>query len=397
MEKLLDDLIQRWEQAFAELHLIGYYREQVKSIRYADSSRYNVEKFDWTSFPSNGPMIEDKPELKQVTLHEYGFNADGFPCYVKFEHEYNQIVWEGFYTYSDDEVRYLEFCINTGIPSAFTRMVFQDGRKVMLQRLVVNGRGSGYSDLLKDEIVNKLKSDSSSLIITVTRFEYIGDRIDRSSSVHIMPGLGKYTSHDEYAYDETGVLERIRTFFEDGNNRLCYSRNEENVDPTILIDKLASAMASSIAEALTGQNIQSPIALLELNYHYADNYHPLLAWQSAEEIEEKLQCGEYAFINDNYDGPIVDIQLFEDLFVQLEQMMEERDDMELGRIMLRKTAAILTESKLLGKVEVSENFAAYAIDWSIEGHSNEHLVEILLECGVKEDVIELWTQKGMLD
>jgi hypothetical protein len=87
---------------------------------------------------------------------------------------------------------------------------------------------------------------------------------------------------------------------------------------------------------------------------------------------------------------------FEKLFAQLEQMMEERDDSNLGRIMLRKAAYLLTRDALFGKVKVSDDFAAYAIDWSIEGHSDARFEEILGECGVQVGVIEIWKQRGML-
>jgi len=396
MKELLDDLLQRWEQAFDDIHLIDYYGDAVNTIQYSSGSRYDISKFNRTSFPSGGPMIEDSRGLEHSDLYKYGFNETGLPCYVEFGHVYNKVAWKGFYTYSGDEVKYIEFCLNTGVPSVFARMVFLDGRKVMLQHLVVNSRGSGYPHLTPQERINELKNDESSFFITATSFKYEGDRINTSSSIHNTPGLGMYTTTGEYIYDETGVLEKIRTFFEDGRSQLSYCRNKENLDLAALIDKLASAMASAIVEVLTYQNIQEPIALLELYYHLGDNYHPILSWQSTKEIEEKIQRGDIPFINDKYGGPGVDITPFEDLFVLLEQMMNENDDMEPGSVMLRKACTILTEGKLFGKIEATEDFAAYAIDWSIEGHNDEEFEEILSECGVTQDVIAIWRQKGML-
>jgi len=395
MNELLDDLLQRWEQAFNDIHLIDHYKNQVNTIKYADGSRYDISKFDRASFPSGGSMIDDSSGLEHAEKYKYGFDETGLPCYVCFGHVYNKVNWEGFYTYTDNEVKYLEFCLNTGVPSEFTRIVFQDGRKVLLQRLVVNGRGSGYPHLSPQERVDTLKNDESSFFITVISFKYEANRISRSSSIHITPGLGKYTTYDEYTYGESEVLDSIRTFFENGSSQLSYYRNEANLDSTTFINKLASAMADAIVEVLIHQNIQSPIAFLELYYHLGDNYRPLLSWQSAQDIEDKMQRGDIPFINDKYGGPKVDITSFEDLFALLEQMMQENDDMQLGSVMLRKACTILTESKLFGKIPVSEDFAAYAIDWSIEGHSDEELEEILLECGVKQDVITLWRQKGM--
>lgn len=76
--------------------------------------------------------------------------------------------------------------------------------------------------------------------------------------------------------------------------------------------------------------------------------------------------------------------------------MRSEDDWGLGTKMLWKTARILTQSKLFGKVQVTEDFAAFAIDWSLEGHDDEEFEEILIECGVEVEVIKLWKQTGIL-
>jgi hypothetical protein len=347
-------------------------------------------------------MIKDKDDIVPMALHEYGFNTQGLPCFVTFRHDYNQITWEGFYTYSDSLVEYVEFCLNTGVPSALTRVEFRESKKVSFQSIVVNGRGSGngysLSQLSKEEIISKIRNDGFSIISTVTCYDYgLTGKIEKASSIHITPGIGKFTSYDEYTYDENQNLDTIRTFFEQGTNRLTYSRLPEGIDPESLVENLARAMAISISETLVDQNLEQPIALLELNYHYADNYNPLLVWQTAQEVAEKLTNNEFGFIPDYYDDAVrAETLPFEKLFAQLEQMMEERDDSNLGRIMLRKAAYLLTRDALFGKVKVSDDFAAYAIDWSIEGHSDARFEEILGECGVQVGVIEIWKQRGML-
>jgi len=400
MEKLLEQLLHRWEQAFGDLETLPGYKAQVKTSQYSDGSRYNLAKFDWDSFPSDGPMTKKKDDIVPMALHEYGFTDQGRPCYVAFKHDYNQIIWEGFYTYSNTLVEYVEFCLNTGVPSALMRMEFQENKKVSFQSIVINGRGSGYSlsQMPKEELINKIRNDGFSLISTVTRYDYSSTgRIEKATSIHITPGIGKFTSYDEYTYDENQNLDTIRTFFEQGTNRLTYSRLPEGIDPESLVESLARAMAISISETLVDQNLEQPIALLELSYHYADNYDPLLVWQTVQEVAEKLANNEFDFIPDYYGAAVqVEMLPFEKLFAQLQQIMEERDDSNLGRVMLRKAAYLLTRDALFGKVKVSDDFAAYAIDWSIEGHSNAHFEEILGECGVQVDVIEIWKQRGML-
>jgi hypothetical protein len=168
------------------------------------------------------------------------------------------------------------------------------------------------------------------------------------------------------------------------------------VDPETLIEDLAQVMAASIVESLVKESIEQPIALLELNYHYADVYVPLLAWKSVREVSAQLADQSFSFLDFDYSGPQPETLPFERLFAQLEQMMAEKSNMELGRIMLIKAAYPLTRSKLFGKIKVNDDFIAFAIDWSIEGHSNEQFEEILLECGAELNVLENWKQKGML-
>ena len=399
MESLLEQLLEQWQQEFNELNTISYYKAQVKTTLYAGGLRYNLEKFDWNNFPSDGPLTKDKSGVKRGEVYEYGFNAQGLPCYVAFGHEFNKVFWEGFYTYSDSLVKYVEFCLNTRVPSSLIRIGFQEGRKVSKQRLVINGRGSGYSlsDISKEEVVSKIRNDGYSLIATATHYTYgMTGRIEKASSVHISPGFGKFTSHDEYTYDKNQVLHTIRTFYEQGTNQLTYCRIPENLSPELLVENLAAAMATLIVETLANKQPGQPIALLELSYHYADNYIPLLVCQTSKDVANKIAKGESAFIPDYNDFLGVDIKPVEHLFAQLEQMMEDDSNMNLGRNMLRRSAYTLTRNKLSGKLNVTEDFTAYAIDWSIEGHSDAHFEEILRECGVEINIIGKWKQKGIL-
>jgi hypothetical protein len=249
----------------------------------------------------------------------------------------------------------------------------------------------------KEDIIHRIKNDGFSLLYTVTSFQYgASDKIEKAFSKHKSPGIGEFTSHDEYTYDKNGELDTIRTFFEQGSDRLTYCRIPENTDPESLMDELAANMAQAVLTALVNGEIEQPIALLELSYHYSDNYYPFLVYQSAQEVEQTLESEDFSFTPTFYDETLsVDTSPFERLFDQLQQMMEEKHDRTLGRTMLRKTAALLTTYQLFGEIAVTDDFAAYAIDWSIEGHSDEHFQDILLECGVEPAHLEFWRQKGM--
>lgn len=386
-----DTLIARWEQAFDDINKIPDYKSQVKTWKYAANSRYNLDKFSWDHFPSDGPLSDE------VNTHAYGFNDKGLPCYVKFSHPHNKDVWEGYYSYTADLVEYVEFYTNSGVPSAVTGLSFENGRKTMLQSLVVNGRGSIFAHLKSDraELIKKIKEYEGSFFAFTTRFEYnTYGRIFRSESAHITPGLGTHASHDEYAY-EGDTLNTIRTFDDQGNSRLTYSRNREHLDADTLTSRLAQQMAEVIVTTLAKQPLELPLAYLELVYHYADSYLPVLCYLSEKERKEKQLHKEFIWTADLRDAIEIPLTPFEDLFVQMETLMQEEDNMDLGRNMLTKAATMLTKTTLLGKIQTTADFATIAIDPSIEGHSTEDLIKILKECGVTDTTISQWKQNNM--
>jgi hypothetical protein len=81
---------------------------------------------------------------------------------------------------------------------------------------------------------------------------------------------------------------------------------------------------------------------------------------------------------------------------QLEQLIKDEDDPDLGRNTLRKTAAILVRTPLHGRLPVPDDFGALALDALVEGYSDENMEEILLACGKDTATMWLWKEKGML-
>ena len=394
MESKLEELIQRWEQAFDRKEAILAHKNNVVQTLYAEGERYNLEKFDGHSFPSDGTLQKNKEGISTISLREYGFNAEGLPCYVTFRHEHNKVLWEGVYIYGDTFVEYIEYCINTGVPSVISRMEFNDGKKIAYQRLGINGRGSGYGWLSKVDIIKTIRNDEHSLIVTVTDFEYDSTgKIARSFSISIFPGSGKYTTHQEYTYDDMQVLDSIRHFYTDGNDTLIYCRRPENVSPEQLLEELAEALAKEIAEILVINQIEEPVALLELGYRLGSNYVPYLTCRSERQVAETLAKKGNVFFDTNYNESLnVSTRPFERLWAQMQVCMEDDDYLDLGTKMIRKAAFLLTNTKLFGKLVVSDTFAAYAIDWSIEGHGDEEFEEILTECGVEGEGLAAWKQ-----
>ena len=67
--------------------------------------------------------------------------------------------------------------------------------------------------------------------------------------------------------------------------------------------------------------------------------------------------------------------------------------MTWARLCCEKLLCYLPKNKLNGKVPVSDDFVAYAIDWEMD---DEPFEEILLECGQTPEIIEEWKAQGLL-
>ena len=399
MDFSLEQLFEQWTHVFEELGTIPSYKDQVKSTSYAPNSRFEIENFDFTHFPSGGSLSSGKDSLEGLNYYEYGFNEDGLPCFCAFAHLYNQIFWEGFYTYNERLVRYVEFCLNTGVPSAFLQLEFLKGRKVAYKQLRI-AAGASWKTLLnlsKEKAIDKIRSDESSIISNITFYHYDATgKIIKETNIGMAPGMGEFNSHGEYSYDKDQNLDSIRTYNGNGRNWLSYCRMPENLLPDELVEDLANALASLIVDTLTNKEQKDALALIELSYHYADSYFPIILPHYAGEIESNIENNASPFFS-GFDRAIyLDIKTVEKLYAQLEQVMSESDNMDLGRKMLQKAAGILTNTKLLGRLDTVSDFACYAIDWSIEGHGNEDFERILRECEVNEDILISWTQKGIL-
>lgn len=68
-------------------------------------------------------------------------------------------------------------------------------------------------------------------------------------------------------------------------------------------------------------------------------------------------------------------------------------DYEIAKKMMQRTAWYLTTGKLDQKVTVSDQFIAYAVDWSL---APDEVDEILIACGMPEVQLNGWKEKGII-
>lgn len=399
MIELYNDIFERWVKAIDEIDTIREHREKIQTIKYAPSFRYDLKNYHHSDIRAGGIFYDQQPN-EEIDYHIYGFDNNGLPIHVSYEHRWNKIHWEGLYNYSDRRVEYLEFCLETNVPSCIQVVKYENNRKTSFQHFNLNGRGSTFP-LLKDSkeiFIERIKNDQYSIISNVERYVYNADRIVKAECFSVSPGLGQFHYEKRYAYDDQGELTEVKSFFPNGSSQLEYVRvpGEINLNTQNLLYSLAERIAESIIESLLKHDIEQPICLLELNYRRLDRYLPLIKALSLFEKEEIIshcegpEVLELLFITGYNNYIDIDSNVFEQQLQQLIQLMEEREDFDLGTDMLRKTASILTLNKLDQKIAVSDDFVAYAIDWEMEGQEFE---EILKECGQSPEIIEEWKAK----
>jgi hypothetical protein len=399
MNNELKQLFERWKNAFNQQSVIDKYRSQVVTTRYADGWRYDLKNFEQTNFPAGGLLQESKEGITAITPYEYGFNQAGLPCYVSFQHQYNHMHWEGFYTYGQDLVEYVEFCVRENVPSAVQQLTYVDGKKVAWRSFRLNG--GCPSNTSNGRIMEELQKNPNSFIATINNYHYDDNgRLVSASGIENMPGPGQYDISDQYTYDENGVLDSIRRSYSSFPSQLIYCRIPEGTSAESLMDALAEAMAHAIVETLVNDKVEQPMALLSLSYQYGGNCLPLLCYTSGPALAKQLtppvdKYDQLVFHNMDYIDLKLEHASFERLFAQFQVLMEQHDDSEMGTALLSKVASLLNVNKLYGKIDVTNDFGAYAVDWSIEGHAYDEVIAVFKNCGIATNTLETWKQRGM--
>jgi hypothetical protein len=404
LELQKQDLLSRWKHAFNETVQLQQHKEKIVTEKYIPGFRYELKDYGTPLFLKPEERLFPEARSREISdYHYYGFTEDGMPCYTSFGHRVSKESWEGYYSYNNDVVEYVEYCMETGIPSTIKRFIYKDGQKAVYQSLSVNSRGSIpiYKGVPKEQIINGIIDDQHSLFCTIEHYTIENGRILKADCIGITPGVGEYNYEDIYSYDAGGKLDEIRTVREGGKTTLAYVQLNNNIDIVQLSSAVSENMALAIIDTLQEADIEVPLSLLEINYKFVTEYMPLLTPRSLAFTDEITQEHEDEDIFDliflstevSHAYMALNAGSFERLFRQFIQIIEREEKWEMGTAMLRRVAYLLTTSKLNNRIPVGEEFAAYAIDWESD---MEEFEDILQECGVAGTVISSWKDRGWL-
>ncbi len=398
MNTLFEDIIRRWIRAFDEFGRVEEARSLVRTTKYATGYRYELENYDLVHFPAGGELVDQLPP-DEVTPYEFGFDSSGLPVFDRNWSPHSDYEVRGLYTYSDQRVEHIAFDVITGTPVSIETMQFANAGKIAFQRLSLNGGGRWLQRKAPDEMMAWAQNDDYSIISEVKEFIYEGDRIKGAHCFAVMPGLGKYTYEEEYVYDKNGALDEIANVYVDGRREVSYARLEDGMDLDTLVESLSVRMANAIINALLEDGVQEALAQLELNYRSTELYLPYVTYKTLADrdriVDSHKGAADFeAMFSMSYDHVLhIEPGEMQRPLRQLDQLLAEMEDWSAGSRMLLKAAHILTTGKLNGKVPVSDDFVAYAVNW--EGDT-DRFAEVLRECGLAEDIIDDWTARGWL-
>jgi len=405
LEILKQNLLSRWKQAFQEFDRLQQYKTNVTSEKYIPGFRYHLEDYGTPAFLQPEEKLFPVAAVREISdYHFYGFSADGLPCYTSYGHAVTNESWQGYYSYGKEWIEYVEYNTATKIPSGIKRIQYdENGQKVAYQSLRVIGRGEGdvYTDMDEAEKIASIIDHEHSLVCSIEKYELSAGRIEKGHCLSITPGTGESEYENSYKYNSDGILEEIRTVYASGVSRLSYVRPEEKLNIQTLMATVVESLAIAITDALETHKVETPLSLLELSYHYADVYIPLLSPRSVAFTKQISRqhpdedIFDLIFLATELDHAYLAIasEKFERPFTQLMQIISKEEKWEMGSVLLRKVAHILTSEKLFGRLPVGEEFAAYAVDWGME---MEDFEDVLRECGVTGKVISSWKERGWL-
>lgn len=392
-EILEQQLLDRWLTAYDEIDTLPEYKEQVVTTVYGEMLLFPVSEYEQGAFPPE-ERLSSAFSARHSTM--YGLNAGGKPCYIS-----SNGTWEGFYNYRESYVEYVEFHMATRVPSCIQRLELQDGLKTSYQSLRLNGR-SCIPDLMglpKEKILKGLLKSKYEIISDVELFHYENGRIKWTDCLYNLPGAGKVPGKQTYGYSEDGTLDEIVSTLEGSTPQYTYVKPPAGITLSELSDRVARLMATDIITAIVNAQPKHPLVMLELGYREVANYVPLLKliteedWKKAiEERGEEELFNELMLYSDR-DFTEVQSNTAERLLQAFLGQVVKAGDYEIAKKMMQRTAWYLTTGKLDQKVTVSDQFIAYAVDWSL---APDEVDEILIACGMPEVQLNGWKEKGII-
>lgn len=387
-EELRADLLSRWKAAFARLAMVKAKVPGVVETVYTPYPAFALANYSPKKFKP-GARLAKKPS-RDGNDYAYQLDAQGRPLHMRTSHRFNRVDWQGVYRYGETEVEVVEFCMQTGTPSLYNRLIL-DGQHVLAeQRFVCNSGGSdsGLKKLSTAKKIERVLSDPYNYFIYLTRYRVEDGIIRGGEEYHEVSGkIDRPTL--EYTYATDGALQRIVQVWPGGFRRTQFAAKGSGPKVSLkdLSEKLSEKLAKDILARLKKTKFGARLVALELSYRYPQHHIPqLIPLTERDEVESLTLAAEI----DSKRW----IELSEEDFVpEITQFNERVQDSETAVAKMLRAAALLVTKAAPKAIKVTPGFVAFPIDWELEG---DDLGKILKQCGASPAKLREWKNQGWL-
>lgn len=386
LEALRDDLWARWRREWDRLPPKGSPPEAARVV-YARGPVYDLKAYTPRAFKA-GARVSAEP-IAGIDNWIYTLDGRNRPLSMESRHGFNRIDWRGVYRYTADEAEYAEWCLQTGVPSQYDRIVFERGAPATFQRLVINARGSFpvWRSLFRSRLASVIASDPKNYRMLIEAYDAPAGRIEQADQHSEGLGAPPMRSRLEYTYGN-GTLLRIVQLWPSGEKQTVFAaRSRQSL--AALADELSRRIADRTLERLAAAAFDAPLAAVELSFIGGEGYVPfIIPATTRDDLSARGLC--IAIASERWLQ--LDREEFAPEVAEFEGRVRSGKAYAAGARMLRDAARQVTE-RAGGALSVAPGFVAYAIDWEAEG---DDLEAILAECGASREALASFRDRGWI-
>lgn len=388
LNRLRDDLWTRWRRAFDRIGELDQTSQPAARVVYSDVPLFDLTEYRPPELSPGGRLLEEVPQ--DTTFYcTYSLDAKGWPTHMASRHTFNEIDWQGRYLYTDDEVEYLEFCLQTAVVNKYTRITVREGLAGTLQHMWINGGGSHFGGRKGQQALEFIVGNPGQYLVHVEDYAVTDGRVVSGRALMDGWNLGERRSVLEYSYSDAGRLERIVRTFEDGRKNTDYAARTESSLPE-LAGRLSEKIADRVLDGLKKVSYDSPLLTVEL--FYKSKYVPYVTALTENGFRaEPGLCGVNA--HKHRQEISLNSEDFEPDMAEFTERLDADEQWGVGTDMLRQAALMITR-RAPESIQTGRGFVAFAIDWEFEGHD---LHTILKQCGADNATLEELKTIGWLD
>jgi hypothetical protein len=390
LEALKLDLWNRWSKHVVE-PTIPQMARGARTV-HSQFSRFNLLNWGSPDVVAGGKVYPAQNSIDPITVeYIYVLDEAGRPLTMALRDSEKRDISQGEFRYSTDEIEFVEFNLESKIPSLYERVTFRDGIRTSYQRLAENIGGMippRWRNLDRRELARQFQASRLNYYLSVEAYDVADGRIRGGESLMEGSGSGSRFALD-FAYLADGQLNSVSRRYPDGSVQTLFLRRSNRT-----LDELTNDLARRIADRVMGEmrrrTFGAPVIGIELSYQ-SGNELPFVTY-----LTEADNLAEFPITDASVTQREIPVRE-EHVGPQIAEFMariEEEDDLSADTRMVRRAARLINLEANPGFPR-AKDFVAYAIDWEIAGNGTQ-LVQLLEECGASKAAIDSWKKRGWL-